>query len=223
MWQATDWNGEVIVASQHEFKGKIVAVGLMAISLSFLNLALSQENSPAGFRDRTSESGLELSNSPACWIDVDNDGWTDLCTGGIVWRNDSGKRFVKLAEGFSEVVAADFDNDGDLDLVTAGRLFENLVADGHWLELLIEGDGQAVNRSAIGTQARIPLQGKILTRQIAAGMGQGNQDGLVPHFGLGEHAEAVRLDILCPNGIIQTVEKLEVDRRIALRFQKLPN
>lgn len=69
-----------------------------------------------GFRDRTADLGLELANSKACWVDVDNDGWTDLCSGGIVWRNNSGKGFTKLAAGVSDVVAADFDNDGFADL-----------------------------------------------------------------------------------------------------------
>ena len=79
--------------------------------------ARAQPQQPApGFRDRTAELGLQLANSQACWVDVDNDGWADLCAGGVVWRNNGGKSFTKLAEGFGEVVAADFDNDGFADL-----------------------------------------------------------------------------------------------------------
>ena len=38
-------------------------------------VAPAQEQPPAsGFRDRTAELGLQLANTKACWVDVDNDG-----------------------------------------------------------------------------------------------------------------------------------------------------
>ncbi|HND55372.1 MAG TPA: VCBS repeat-containing protein, partial [Pirellulaceae bacterium] len=70
---------------------------------------------------------MALGNSQACWCDVDNDGWSDLCAAGVVWRNNVGRGFVKLAEGLGEVVAADFDNDGFVDLFSwsAMKAFRN--------------------------------------------------------------------------------------------------
>lgn len=68
------------------------------------------------FKDKTAELGLELANSTACWVDVDNDGWADLCDGAGVWKNAAGKKFSRLAADIGPVVAADFDNDGFADL-----------------------------------------------------------------------------------------------------------
>jgi len=90
-------------------------------------LAPAQEAVQVTFRDRTAELGLELGNGSACWVDVDQDGWTDLCAAGTVWRNEAGKRFSKLATGVGEVVAADFDNDGypDLFSYSSMQVFQN--------------------------------------------------------------------------------------------------
>jgi len=66
----------------------------------------------ARFVDRTKDVGLAIGGDAACWADVDNDGWTDLCASGGVWRNESGKRLSRIADVGSGVVAADYDNDG---------------------------------------------------------------------------------------------------------------
>ncbi|MFO8013278.1 MAG: hypothetical protein R6X20_08240 [Phycisphaerae bacterium] len=49
------------------------------------------------FVDRTADLGLDLQNAAACWTDLDNDGWVDLCAGGVVWRNNAGKAFTPMA------------------------------------------------------------------------------------------------------------------------------
>ena len=113
----------------------------------------------------------------------------------------------------------DFDRDGDLDLVTAGKLFENRGAPGtHWLEVRLEGDGKAVNRSAIGAQVRVRAGEKALTRQVEAGTGEGNQNDLALHFGLGAHAAAVELEILWPGGEVEKLSSVETDRVATFRF-----
>ncbi|MFV0415753.1 MAG: CRTAC1 family protein [Chthoniobacterales bacterium] len=68
------------------------------------------------FEDLSEALGLDLENKAACWVDVDNDGWPDIVTGGVYWRNDEGRRFTKEQEGLGSVVAADYDNDGFTDL-----------------------------------------------------------------------------------------------------------
>lgn len=78
------------------------------------------------FRDVTTAMGL-TPGGQACWADFDNDGWTDLCTDGVVWHNNAGKGFTKVAEGMGASVAADYDNDGYVDLFSwaALKLFHN--------------------------------------------------------------------------------------------------
>lgn len=175
--------------------------------------------------------------------DYDNDGDLDLFfttvyetasfgrkNNPVLFRNDGGFVFADATPAAKltslpptyQAAWADFDHDGDLDLATAGKLFENLAAKGHWLKLHLEGDGSAVNRSAIGAQVRIQLPTQTLTRHVEAGTGEGNQNDLVLHFGLGDHTKPVRLDILWPNGTSQTVENVEIDRLMTVRFGNQP-
>jgi hypothetical protein len=176
--------------------------------------------------------------SPAAG-DYDNDGDVDVFfttvygtasfgrkNNPVLFRNDG--RFIftdaTTSAGLADLPPtyqaswADFDNDGDLDLVTAGRLFENQGSGYHWLKVRLVGDGKAVNRSAIGAQARVRLTHKTLTRQVEAGTGQGNQNDLVLHFGLRNHATPVRLEILWPGGTRQTLTSVPVDRLVSVRF-----
>lgn len=106
--------------------GRIVRVAFAGVVLALAPVA-SADEPPAVFRDRTADLGLTIANAAACWVDVNGDGWADLCTGGAVWRNDAGKRFTRIAEGLGDVVAADFDNDGFVDLFSysAMRVFRN--------------------------------------------------------------------------------------------------
>jgi len=180
--------------------------------------------------------------SPAAG-DYDNDGALDLFfttvyetasfgrkNNPVLFRNKGGFAFedvttaVKLASlpPTYQAALADFDNDGKLDLVTAGKLFQNLTAQGHWLKVRLEGDGRTVNRSAIGAQVRIRLPTQTLTRQVEAGTGEGNQNDLVLHFGLGERQKPVRLDVLWPNGESQTIEEVKIDRLLTVRFRDQP-
>jgi hypothetical protein len=155
----------------------------------------------------------------------------------VLYRNDGGFVFTdatasaQLAELAPTYQAAwaDFDHDGDLDLATAGKLFENQTGGrpggsptirrlgSHWLEVRLQGDGRKVNSSAIGAQVRIKLKDRTLTRQVEAGTGEGNQNDLVLHFGLGAQAGPVSLEIRWPNGATQRVKKAQCDRLIVVR------
>jgi hypothetical protein len=59
----------------------------------------------------------------------------------------------------------------------------------------LEGDGKKVNRSAIGAIVRVKLKDRVLTRQVESGTGEGNQNQLRLHFGLGAHEGPVDLEI----------------------------
>lgn len=78
------------------------------------------------FEEVSAEMKIELSSGTASWADFDNDGWVDLNAGGVLWKNDQGKGFTKVAEK-EPGVFGDFDNDGFPDLFAYGnqRLYRN--------------------------------------------------------------------------------------------------
>ena len=177
--------------------------------------------------------------SPAT-ADYDNDGNLDLFfttvyagasfgrkNNPVLFRNDGRIKVTDVTKlvGLGglpptyQAAWADYDNDGDLDLATAGKVFENRVGVGGWLKVRLQGDGMVVNRSAIGAQARIRMGDRILTRQVEAGTGEGNQNDLVLHFGLGGHEGPVRLEISWPNGKRQIVEDVVIGRVAAVVYR----
>jgi hypothetical protein len=178
--------------------------------------------------------------SPAAG-DYDNDGDLDLFfttvygtasfgrkNHPVLFRNDGSFKFAdatsaahvaKLPPTY-QAAWADFDNDGDLDLATAGKLFENQGTGHHWLKVRLEGDGKRVSRSAIGAQVRIKLGARTLTRQVEAGTGEGNQNDLCLHFGLGKHSAPVDLEILWPGGDTQTVQGTKANGVVDVSYEK---
>lgn len=183
------------------------------------------------FEDKTKTARLrwqESYASPALG-DFDNDGRLDLYfttvypgDKSVLYRNKGGWGFEEVAGGGGTAVGetyqaawADFDNDGSLDLMTGGKLFRNRGDKGHWLKLRLEGEGM-INRSAIGAQVRLKLDDATLTRQVEGGTGQGNQNELTLHFGLGTHAGPVRLEVHWPDGTRQEVET-KADRTVTVR------
>ncbi len=114
---------------------------------------------------------------------------------------------------------ADFNNDGSLDLACGGKLFENQGGTGnHWLEVRLSCEGRKLNRSAIGAQVRVKLKDKTITRQVEAGTGEGNQNDLTLHFGLGNQTAPVALEVVWPNGRKQTVRRARVDRIADVKY-----
>jgi len=186
------------------------------------------------FEDKSGAAGLawqESFASPALG-DFDNDGDLDLLFTTVyprdhcvLYRNDGGWSFtdVTARSGISaartyQAALADYDNDGDLDLVTGGKLLRNNHSGGHWLKVRLEGDGRAVNRDAVGACVRIVQGQRVLARQVASATGEGNQNDLTLHFGLGRHAGPVTLVIRWPGGATQT-HRTPPDRTVLIRYR----
>jgi enediyne biosynthesis protein E4 len=161
--------------------------------------------------------------------DYDNDGDLDLFfttvysgDNPVLYRNNGNWSFedVTVAEGLSglsntyQAAWADIDDDGDLDLVTDGKIFVNDGNSNHWLKVHLIGVGSTINGAAIGAQVRIHLGEKTLTRQVEAGTGEGNQNDLTLHFGLGNYFGQVDLEITAPDGTTRTVTGISVDRQV---------
>lgn len=178
--------------------------------------------------------------SPAAG-DYDNDGYLDLffttvyATASFGRRNDpvlyhNDGRFVfkdkTAATNLSNLGStyqaawADFNNDGNLDLVSGGKLLMNSGGNGNdWIEISLHGDGRVVNSSAIGAQVRIKVRHEILTRQVEAGTGEGNQNDLRLHFGLGRKVKSVDLDITWPNGAVQILKNVKTDCMLSIAYK----
>ena len=132
----------------------------------------------------------------------------DTC---VLYRNNGDWTFTNVTSdaGLSGLVKsdqgnwADFDNDGDLDLVADGKLFRNPGNSNSWVKIKLVGT--AVNRAAIGAQARISIRAQTLTRQVEGATGETNQNDLTLHFGLGTQTDPVAVKITWPGGVQQTV------------------
>ncbi len=197
------------------------------------------------FQDKSSTAGLawqESYASPALG-DFDNDGDLDLFyttvypvgSGGIhnypvLYRNDGDWAFTDVTAQFGltklgatyQAAWADYDNDGYLDLITNAKLFRNPGGTNHWLKVKLRGGSTpkaTVNAAAIGAQLRIKLPGLgTISRQVEGATGEGNQNDLTLHFGLGSYDGKLTLQILWPNGSTQTVKNVAVDQTITIHF-----
>lgn len=151
--------------------------------------------------------------SPAA-ADIDNDGLVDIFF-NTIYPRDTGRLFRNLGEWkFKDITLqstirarrsyqnafADFDNDGRIDLLTSGCLYHNVSDTGNWLKVNLQG--KSPNTSAIGAKVIIDCDGKQYIRQVEAGTGEGNQNDLNLHFGIGEYKGQIKVEVIWPNGKI---------------------
>lgn len=196
------------------------------------------------FEDKSESAGLAWQESYASPTvgDFNNDGLQDLFF-TTVYGVGSGniRNYPVLYQGkgdwtFEDVTEAqqvsklpptyqaawaDIDNDGDLDLCTAGKLFRNdNPLTGKWLKLSLAGDGKKANRSGIGATVRITIGDQIITRHIESGTGEGNQNDLTLHFGLGDlKTDMVTAEVIWPGNHKQIVDGLDVNTRHTLQLK----
>ncbi len=60
----------------------------------------------------------------------------------------------------------------------------------------------------------------MLTRQVEGGTGEGNQNELTLHFGLGKHKGTVDIKIAWARGLKQKLLKIEPNQLIRVIFEK---
>jgi len=111
---------------------------------------------------------------------------------------------------------ADVDGDGDLDVVLtqAGRaavLLANEQRLGHhWLRLRLVDPGS--QRDAIGAWVELTAGGVTQRRQVMPTRGYQSQSELPVTFGLGENDAVEALTVTWPDGTVQELGDLELDR-----------
>ena len=120
---------------------------------------------------------------------------------------------------------ADFDDDGDLDAVIVNQdsrptMLRNDGGNrGNWLMVKLVQAGH--NTQAVGTRVAVVAGGVSQIREVRAGTGYLSQDDTRLHFGLGFERAVERLEIRWPDGEVQVVEDLEVNRLIEVRRDRL--
>jgi enediyne biosynthesis protein E4 len=115
----------------------------------------------------------------------------------------------------------DLDLDGDVDVVVGGlgeklRVLRNDTRGGHWLSVRLEDRrAQSKNRSGLGARLRLSSGAGSQVRWIFGGGSYQAASAQAAHFGLGAETRA-KLEVRWPDGAVQTVEDLAVDRALVL-------
>jgi len=187
-------------------------------------------------------AALTVKSSGWCSIlaDFDNDGWKDVFTANShvndrigdfealdfrqpnsLFINDGQGKFrdATAIAGLATASAAhrgcgiaDFNGDGRLDVVvlslgSPAELWRNDSSPAaRWL--IVRLTGTKSNRDGIG--ARVSVGNQVRTMTTAMGYASSSHAGL--HFGLGQQAGPVRVEIQWPSGIRQTIDSVEVNR-----------
>lgn len=178
------------------------------------------------------------------WFDYDNDGWQDLfiANGAVtlvealrgqtypfhqpnqLLRNEGG-RFrdvsgeagpsLKLSEVSRGAAFGDLDNDGRMDIVVTNnngpvRLLHNETRNrNHWLKVQLNSYGariEVLRRGQKSLWGRVHTDGSYLSAN----------DPRV-HFGLGENPQVEGIKIYWPDGSVQRVDRVDIDRMITIR------
>jgi hypothetical protein len=199
------------------------------------------ENDGSGRFERVTEGDAVLDGGhsyAASWADADNDGDLDLAVAnwgaapvfyendgsGILNRGDGGD-LGKTVEYPGTMAWADVNGDGALDLALGNwpnrpgpgelnKLYRNTRATGNWL--IIDLEGTASNRSAIGARAvaTATINGVTINqvREVNAHSGFRSQNDLRLHFGFADAEVIEMLEVSWPSGLTTLVRDLEVNQ-----------
>jgi hypothetical protein len=122
---------------------------------------------------------------------------------------------------------ADIDGDGDLDVLLTGtgaapRLLRNDQQLGnHWLRLKLAG--KMCNRDALGALVEVQTSGALQKRQVMPACSYLSQMELPVTFGLGEQSAVERVTIRWPDGQVQELSNLQLDKLHVIEQPDQPN
>lgn len=205
-------------------------------------------NDGSGGLSRVEGSPLTLDGGHsygANWQDYDNDGDIDCVVANwgaapSLYLNDGNGGFEFSSGGdlggrihFAGAIASgDFNMDGRVDVYIgnwpnrpgAGELnalYRNTGDRGHWIRVRLVGRGS--NKSGIGARVVVTSRQRERTisqmREVQTQTGFRGQSDILPHFGLGEAAEASSIEVRWPSGKVSKISNVEADRTIVVEEQ----
>ena len=149
----------------------------------------------------------------------------------VVYRNLGNGRFADVTERLGPPASTpaasrgaafgDIDNDGDVDVVVNNvhappDLFRTESRTSHrWLAVKLVGTTS--NRSAIGARVRVTAGDLTLVDEVRGGGSYFSQNDLRVHFGLGDYAGTVRVEVRWPNGGEERWEGIAPNRLVELK------
>ncbi|MEE9443093.1 MAG: FG-GAP-like repeat-containing protein [candidate division Zixibacteria bacterium] len=208
------------------------------------NNALYLNNGDGTFLEITGENIVNDGawSSGSCWGDFDNDGDLDLyvtnyrtgyASPNYLYLNDGQANFTLIEEpnyvnipGQSGMVAsADYDHDGYLDLYhinwSEGEpnvLYRNNGWNNNWLN--VKCIGTSSNGSAIGAKiiAYAQINGSSVQqlREITSLTGNGSQNNLNAHFGLGDATIVDTVKVIWPSGVVNVLNDVAINQFIEI-------
>ena len=180
------------------------------------------------------------------FADFDNDGWPDvLIVNGhvfpelgpsfyqpkMLYRNVSGERFEDVSGKAGSAITipaaargaafGDFDNDGRLDVVinnmnaAPSLLHSQTPSQNHWI--LVRLEGVKSNRSAIGARVTCVTGALRQIDEVRSGGSFLSQNDFRLHFGLGAARRVDLLEIRWPDGSVERIRDLAVDRILTVK------
>jgi enediyne biosynthesis protein E4 len=148
----------------------------------------------------------------------------------VVFRNTGRSTFENVTEQSGAAAArhssrgaafGDVDNDGDVDLLVMNMneppsLLRNDYAGGNgWI--MIDLEGTASNRSAIGAIVEVSVAGRVQARAVLSQSSYYSHDDLRVHFGLGRARKAERVEVRWPSGRSQAITDVPSGQVVTIR------
>ena len=165
---------------------------------------------------------------------VDLNQWgTSYAQQPLLFRNLKNGKFERVGAAPDTALAqawparglaiGDLDGDGRQDVVlnnldSKPAILRNVTAQaGHWLNLRLVGDvAKKSPRDAIGSIAYLTT-GKVRQRQdVLSGAVYCSQNDMTLHFGLGAATKVDKLEILWPDGTLETIDVPQVDKALTI-------
>jgi len=152
----------------------------------------------------------------------------------LLFRNTTGRRFAEVGRMAGPAFAVDrvsrglavgdIDNDGDLDLLVSnnGQDAELLRNDGgnRANALLVRLKGAGRNTEAIGARVRLTSGSRAQIRDIKAGSSYMSQNDLRAHFGLGTASRADRIEVIWPDGRMESAADVPANQIVTIEEGK---